>query len=197
MMKPATPLVALCLMCLAGPGAAQELALEDLMIRDGDQTKRYSDVVSAPKSAWWMKGLPLATFESSLAFMPPQGAWMKAYDFNGNGWLSTNEMTQAWMVQIASWRTGKQFGPDAIISADGKPMRGVMLSIPAERRLRAAVDDMSGSTLKGVTAAQEKVREVRDAMVGVYYESMDGGDGGRGTESDQGQHSLRVTDPDD
>lgn len=188
-------LLAASVFCFSAAGQAQELELGDLMIRDGADTIRYIDVVKTPAPKWWMKGLPLPLFESSFSFLPPQAAWMKAYDFNGNGWLNTDEMTQAWAVRIAQWQSGKEYGPESLLRSDGKPLRGVMLSIPAERALRAAVDEMTGSKLKGRSASEQTVFETLESMLAAYWPSYDGGDGGRGTESDQGDNSARELAP--
>lgn len=183
-----------CFLAVAAAAAqGGEYELSDLMIRDADGTKSYAGVVAPPQPQWWMKGLPMPLRHHTLAWLPDEAAWMKDFDFDGDNWITTAEMTQAWLVYLARLKTAQDYAPDSIVAVtDAGPvaLKGLTISIDAERSVRAAYDELAGSGFGGRTPKQEAVHRTVELVRRMYWGTTLGGDGGHGMESDGGEASA-------
>jgi len=183
----------LCLMPFAADAGERELA--DLLIRDNGHIKRYVDVVKPPEAKWWMKSPPLPRFSTPVVGLPDEAAWMKAYDFDADAWLSRAEMTQAWLVRLAHWTTGRNYKPGdlmaapetaSLIAAAPQSLTGVEVGEAGERAVRAALDSLAGKGAGGRTAAQAVVNAAMEAVTasltadGSLDAESEGGDDGAG-----------------
>ncbi len=177
--------VAAVILALSSPGQADETALSDLRIKDGGTIKPYTDIVTPPKPPWWSRGLPLPFSSISKASFQNTAQWLRDYDFDNDGWLTTAEMTQAWLIQAATWVSGREFSPSDLVTAKAESMRGVEISLKAERSLRVVIDGVAAS------AAQTAIVETLNALNNSTYEASAGGDGGKGTAGYRGNDNAK------
>jgi hypothetical protein len=97
------------------PRRTSQVRLSDLFLDDGGFLILYLDTIGPlPPTAWHDKGLPLGKLYTGA--LPGRLAWMKAYDFNMDEELVTEEMTQAWLIRAAELKSGRGFKPDALLT---------------------------------------------------------------------------------
>ncbi|MEK9723255.1 MAG: hypothetical protein VW405_07190 [Rhodospirillaceae bacterium] len=151
----------------AVPSRAETARLDALLIADGGDVRPYPEVARLPAPRWWMNRMPLPVGTLSVANFQNANAWVRAFDFDADGWLSRAEMTQAWLVGLARWRTGADFAPDALWTASGggapRSLRGVEISEADEHAVRGALDalvydaDAAEAVWAGVKAMLDQV----------------------------------------
>ena len=178
------PLVAALLAGMIAEAGAQERDLSQLSLRDGDSVKPYLQVVALDDPEAWRLGLPLPFISVSAASFLNTAQWLRAYDFDGDKWISKGEMTHAWLIRIAGWASGRQFKPADLI-ADGKPLAGVVIPVRQERALRKRLDGIGGDEVE--TALYQTL----NALGNSEYYNDPGGDGGGGTRSHRGNDNAK------
>jgi hypothetical protein len=173
------PLAALLLAGMIAEANAQDRDLSQLSLRVDGTAKPYLQVVALDEPEAWRLGLPLPTFSVSAASFLNTAQWLRAYDFDGDKWISKGEMTHAWLIRIAGWASGRVFGAGDLL-ADGRPLAGVVIPVRQERALRKRLDGIGG---KEVDAA---LYQTLNALGNSSYYTDPGGDGGGGTRSYRG-----------
>ena len=86
--------------------------IDALQITDSSGPAPYVAVVSAGATS--SRSLPLPEYDIHIASLPSSAKWMGSYNFDNNNSLSRAEITHAWLVQIAIWKTGKPYSPSAL-----------------------------------------------------------------------------------
>ncbi|MEK9721956.1 MAG: hypothetical protein VW405_00550 [Rhodospirillaceae bacterium] len=86
--------------------------------------------------------------------------------------------TQGLLLRLAEWSTGRAYAPDALRAA-GKPLRGIVVSVEAERALRAVIDRIAA----GDGAAAGVAKAALHGMLSSLSMAGSGGDSGAGQEN--------------
>ncbi len=149
---------------------APQVSLTALALHDGGTVNPYVKIVAPPPPDWWMKGLPLPDVSMSLAALSEPASWMRAYDFDGDHYLSRAEATHGWLIRLAHWKTGRPFAATDLMIGN-RPQNGFIIALADERAARAALDTLPASA----TALR--------AMIDSLSLSASGGDSGEGRES--------------
>lgn len=154
-----------------------ERELSALHFRDQGVPIPYADALRPPALVAAEPGLPLPTYDVSLSALPAEGAWMKAYDFNGDAYLSRGEMTQAWLIAWVRWKLGRDSQPSEL-SVNGRAISGVHITLDAERSVRAGLEALTERPDVGPRIAAALANVNRALAL-----TISGGDSGYGTES--------------
>lgn len=178
------PIAAILLAGMVSEAGAEERELSQLSLRDGGAVKPYLQVLALDEPEAWRLGLPLPTFSVSAASFLNTAQWLRAYDLDGDKWISKGEMTQAWLIRIAGWASGREFKPGDLLT-DGKPLAGVVIPVRQERALRKRLDGIGGE------AVEAALRETLSALGNSSYYTDPGGDGGGGTRSYRGNDNAK------
>jgi len=178
------PLFAILLAGMIAEAGAQERDLAQLSLRDGGTVKLYLQVVALDEPESWRLGLPLPFSSISKASFLNTAQWLRAYDFDGDELISKDEMTQAWLIRIAGWASGRAFKP-ADLLVDGKPIDGVVIPVHQERALRKRLDEIGGNEIEAA------LYQTLNALGNSSYYDDPGGDGGGGTRSYRGNDDAK------
>lgn len=160
--------------------SAPQITLSQLMLDDGQQMRRYLDVVGTlPEAGFLSPTLP--TGDLPVTALSTETSFLAAYDFDDDGTLTEGELTQGWLVQLAAERLGHPLKPDALktfprtaAATTSVPapqaLRGLALTSAESRAVRAALDGDKAGTI-AMASAQEAINAEAAA---------NGGDGGGG-----------------
>ena len=143
-----------------------ELQLSDLMIDDGTGSKSYLNVLGvSPESLRTSNSLPLPEiFGLPMTSLPKSADWMAEYNFDGNNYISRDEMTQAWLIQTTNWKTGKFYPPNSLSSPGQTALQGVSLSIAESAKIRSVIDQITSAGKANANEAHTAINDIQSAI---------------------------------